>query len=127
MPGRVQHSRHSHCLAGFIDFLDDAVGKPFRITPSEVLDGMSAAVEQRVFCQGIPHADDVLDELRSESRLPGFLPIGRFGNVQLDLRCELDAPVHWRWRERSRAFISSSAMAEAAVSFRAASRDSTKD
>jgi len=127
MPGRVQHGCHLYCLRGLMDFVDHPVGKALGITPADVFDRMSAAVEQRVFRQRIPDPDDFLDKLRAQSGLPAFLPVRRLGNILFDSRSELDAPAHLQRRDRSRAFISSSDTAEAGASRKPLNRDSTND
>jgi hypothetical protein len=73
---------------------------------------MTAAIQERVFGQRIPHADNLLDKFQPESGLPAFILSGGFRHILLHFRAELDPPVHLANRERRRVFISSSGTAE---------------
>jgi len=126
MPCRVQHRHHFYNLAGFIHFVDHTVGKTFRITPADILGGMATAVEQRVVRKSVPNPNNFFDKFCPESGLAGFIPMCRFGDVQLDCGRKLYPPVHLLNRDRSRAFISLSDIAAAGASRIAINRDSTK-
>jgi hypothetical protein len=90
----VQYGRHSHSLFRFIDFVNHAVGKVVRIAPTNIPRGMMARVQKGIRYQGIPHFDQLLRELRPQSGLSGFVLLGRFSDVLLNFRRELDAPAH---------------------------------
>jgi hypothetical protein len=90
----MQHGGDYHGLFCLDDFVDYPVGKSVGITPSDILAGMSAALEQGVLCQRIEHADNFLPELVSQSGLMRIIPSGGLTHVGLNFWAEQDAPTH---------------------------------
>jgi hypothetical protein len=123
----MQHRGHSYTSFRLVHFVKDTVRKTLWVTPPDVFGRVTPGIEQRIFGQRIPHADDFLHKLRAQSRPPGLVPIGRCRNIGFDFGGELDTPPHLAWRARRRLFISSIDTADAGASRSAASRDSTRD
>jgi hypothetical protein len=69
IPRGVQNCRYHNRMFRFQDFVDDAVGKSFWVTPADVFARMTAGIEQRIFRQCIPDLNDFLDEFRTQSGL----------------------------------------------------------
>ena len=113
VPGGMQDCSDDHRLRWFDYFIHDAVREAVGVTPANVLPGMTAAIEQRIFCERVPNADNFFDKLRTKSRLPGLISGSGFRHILLHFRAELDPPLHRTKRERRRAFISSSGTAVA--------------
>ena len=124
-PSGVKHSGNSDCSICFVNFVNHAIGKFFRITPTNVFRGMTTTIEQRIDGEGIPSANDFFYKERTESGLAGFIPGCGFRNVVLNGWGEFHSPLHLR-RARTLAFISSKVTAEAGASRKAANLDSTK-
>ena len=103
---RMQDGSDANLMVRFVHFIDDPVGKPVRVTPANVLRGMSAAVEERVSGQRLPDGYDFFHEFRAQALATLFIPLGSMGHVLLDLRREADLPAHSK-RRRKRAFMSS--------------------
>lgn len=110
--GGMKHAGNYHCFLGFQYLVDDAVWKTFGITPADVLNRVSSAIQKWVLRKSLPNSDDFLDKFRSKPRLAAFVPRGCVRHVLLDLRAELAFPNHFEKRERRRAFVSSSGTAE---------------
>jgi hypothetical protein len=66
----VQNCGHHDRMFRFQNFVNDAVGKSFRVTPADVLARMTAGIEQRIFRDRIPNLDDFLHKFHTK---PGLL------------------------------------------------------
>jgi hypothetical protein len=125
MSRRVQHRGNRQPPFCLVHFVDHAKRKSLRHPPSNIFNRMPLTAKQRVVGQRIPHADDLLDKIRTEPRLTLLIPGRRFGHVPLDLRSDLNPPTHRQWRPRKRALISSNESAEEGSWRWAANRSST--
>ena len=92
--GGVQNRSDNYRVSRLVHLVNDAIGKAVGVTPVDVFGRVTAAAEQWILRQFVPHADDLFYKLRSESGLAGFIPRGRFGHVHFNPRPKLDAPVH---------------------------------
>jgi hypothetical protein len=122
----MHHANDHQGVIRFVHLIDHPKGKPIREPPPDVLRRIrSSAIQQRIHRQLVPDLDNLLDERGAETRLPRFIPTRRLGDIVFHFRPEHHAPAHTRNRERRRAFISSSEIAEAGSARCASSRSST--
>ena len=112
MPSGVKHCRDNHGLFRFVHLIHNTIRETLRIAPSNILGAIPTAVQQRIFRQRIPNANDLLRKLCAQSRLARLIPSGGLRHVLLYFRAELNPPIHLENRSRSRVFISSNGTAE---------------
>ncbi len=86
--------------------VNDAVRKAVGKTPTDVLSLKAPGIEIRVDGQGIESANNLFDELITQTFLARVVPVGGFGHVVARFRAYDDGPAHGDLRARNRAFIS---------------------
>ena len=63
MSGSVENSCHNDDFIRLVNFIDNAIGKTFGITPTNILLRMSARIEQGIFRQRIPNVKHSINEI----------------------------------------------------------------
>lgn len=92
MAGRMNDGGNNHSLGGFINLIDDTVGKSIGITPADVFVLVTTGTNQRAFSERIPDLNYLLNKFRAETGLLGFIPAGGFGDVLFDFRSNHHPP-----------------------------------
>ena len=64
MPSHVTHRRNDHGMFRFNHFVHHAVRESLRVTSSDIPRLVTTTMEQRVFCQSIPNANNFLNKTR---------------------------------------------------------------
>jgi len=109
----MNHRCHDYYPFGFIHFVENPIGKPFRIAPANIPVWMLSAGQQWILLQRTPNPDHFFDEFQTQPNLSVLIPGARLHHVLLHFRAEFDPPAHRARRARTRASISASGRAEA--------------
>jgi len=70
----VKHRRNDHSLFLLNSLVDHSIRKPLRVTPAEVLAGMTAGIEQRIQSQRVEDLNHCPAKLGAQSLLPHIIP-----------------------------------------------------
>ena len=67
MAGGVQNGRHDNDFLGFLNLVDHPLWKTVGITPADFLVRAPAAIEKRIFGQGVENSNHFLTKLFTQS------------------------------------------------------------
>ena len=112
MPRGVQNRSNDNLALSLQHLVDNAIRKPFRVPPTNVLRWVPAAIQQGILAKRAPNLNDLLNKLAAKPRLSRFIPSSGFGHVLFNLRAKFNKPVHLVNRERRRFSITSSGTAD---------------
>src|SRR5438552_5151825 len=94
LPNSMKYSGNDHEPLCFNHFVNNAIGKSFWITPTDVLCWMSAAVQKRVDLKGIEYRQYLFGEFISKTYTVSLIPLCCFTYVVFRLRTRNDFPFH---------------------------------